>query len=125
MNRDQAERCVGFLIGRTTGWTDDSVAAYVDDLTELTDPEVAAWACRFIARTWSEARRPPLGLILDTYRSEMGRRDLYRPAIVEGGIIEPLVGVEVARQAYAAECRHQGRPANMAIFDAWMAAFTR
>jgi hypothetical protein len=61
---------LGHLVAGTTGWTDDAVGEYADQLRDLGDGESFVAACSSIARGWSELRRPPIETILESYDRE-------------------------------------------------------
>lgn len=124
MTDDEALTILGHLIGTTTGWNDESVARYVVELARLDNAEALRRACRTLAATWEEARRPPLATITNLYHREAMR--LEAPALPgRTRVIPPRQGVEVARDAYVAERRRLGLPVNMDRFDAMISAVTR
>jgi hypothetical protein len=124
MDRDRAIALVGYLVASTTGWNDDSVLVYAAEIEKLSRPDIAATAVQRVATTWTEARRPPIAVILDAYRVELAKvggepsRQLTR-----GQPCSLVDGVRIAREAYEAERRRLGLPVNMAAFDRWMVSF--
>lgn len=117
MGDEKAARIIGLLVGGTTGWTDDAVLAYVTEIRTHSDPDAMLAAVRQIMRTWTEARRPPLALILEGYRSELARRQPPPERTISGRRVPPSEGIEIARRAYEAECRREGREPNHRLFD--------
>lgn len=118
MTSDQAAMLVGFLVAGTTGWNDDSVVVYIDEIQKHNDYEAMGAAVRNVVRTWTEARRPPISTVLDAYRSELSRRQVPRAAITGGGRLVPVAdGIEIARKAYEQECQRLGRKPDLAKFD--------
>ena len=117
MDVEQAMTALGDLVAVTTGWNDASVQGYADELVKLENGEALKRACRKLSVTWEEARRPPLSAIINLYHSEALR--LEQPALPgRERPIPPRQGVEVARQAYVAECKRLGRRPDMDRFDA-------
>lgn len=119
MTPDQATMIVGVLVAGTTGWNDDTVLVYIDEIKQHSDADAMATAARTVVRTWSEARRPPISVILDAYRSELSRRQPARSALTGGGsrIVPPSEGIPLARAAYESECRRLGRDPDFDRFD--------
>lgn len=124
MNAHDAMTALGDLVAVTTGWNDASVQGYADELVKLDNGEALKRACRTLAATWEEARRPPLATITNLYHREALR---MQPAALPGRsrVIPPRQGVEVARDAYVGERRRLGLPVNMDRFDAMIDAITR
>lgn len=118
MDREQATMAVGYLCAGTTGWNDEAVLVYVAEFEKLRDVEALQAAVNHIVSTWREARRPPVATVLDAYRSEMSRRQTV-PSLSAGRhrVVPPSEGVEIARRAYAEECRRLGREPNFDRFD--------
>lgn len=115
MTEAEAFRAIGKLAGITTGWNDDSINGYVDELIKLDDPDVLMRACTMIGRTWHEPRRPPVANIIAAYRNELLKEEKPRP--LSDRVISPAQGVEIARKAYVAECRKQFKEPNMKFFE--------
>lgn len=131
MNRDDAYEAVGILISLTTGtWDDANIMAYVDEFETLTEPEVLRECCLRVARSWTEPRRVPLGVVLSCYQTEVKRlvdaaQQALDAAPLDRTVVPLARGITVARQAYIDERRRMGDDApNMSIFDDWMAAIT-
>lgn len=124
MERDRAIALVGYLVASTTGWNDDSVLVYAAEVEKLNRPDVAADAIQRIAQTWSEARRPPIAVILDAYRVELAKRG-GEPAreLPRERPCSLVDGIRIAREAYESERRRLGLPINMANFDRWLVSF--
>lgn len=81
MTPDEAWEGIAYLVTMTTGWTNESADEYVVELLGLDDVPVFLTACREVARTWGEARRPPLVMITDAYYAELARHPTHKPAI--------------------------------------------
>ena len=125
MTSDEAAMMVGVLVAGTTGWNDDTVMVYIDEMKQHRDTDAMANAVRHIVRTWSEARRPPISVILDAYRSELAKRQLARTAIGSTGRrISPAEGARLARDAYQRECERLGRKPDVTKFDKFIERFT-
>lgn len=72
---------VAYLSAMTTGWNDDSSAAYALELREVVEDDHALFdAVRKIARSWEHAYRPSLGVIVDAYHHEVAVREADRRA---------------------------------------------
>lgn len=118
MNREDATMAIGYLVGATTGWNDEAVLIYINEAEMLKDTEALNTAVRNVVRTWSEARRPPMSVVLDAYRSELSRKVQSAPALASGSRrVTFEEGVEIARAAYEAECRRAGRQPNDRLFN--------
>ena len=118
MNREDATMAIGYLVGATTGWNDEAVLIYINEAETLNDVDALNSAIRNVVRTWSEARRPPMSVVLDAYRSELSRRVSERPALKSGGRkVTFEEGVEIARKAYEQECQRLSRKPDLAKFD--------
>ena len=118
MNREDATMAIGYLVGATTGWNDEAVLIYINEAETLNDVDALNSAIRNVVRTWSEARRPPMSVVLDAYRSELSRRVSERPALKSG--VRKVTfeeGVEIARKAYEQECQRLSRKPDLAKFD--------
>lgn len=122
MDRDRAIALVGYLVASTTGWNDDSVLVYAREVEKLSNVEVASTAIQRLATTWKEARRPPIAEVLEAYRRELSRVQSAPRQIGPGQPVTPDRGVRIAREAYEAERRRLGLPANTERFDRWMAS---
>lgn len=123
MTETEVLEALGSLVGITTGWTDEAVTLYTKSLMDLNNADALRSACNSLAHSWTEARRPPLGLIQQMYRRQIGPAE---PAALPapGTVLPPLAGVPVARQAYVQECKRLGRKPNLDHFDAVMAGIT-
>ena len=114
---------LGRLAAVTTGWNDTSIEGYATTLAELDNPRALQKACERLATTWTEARRPPLAVIMNGYHAEALR--LERPGLPNRERpIPPRQGVEVAREAYVGECKRLGKRADMDWFDEMVAPIT-
>ena len=125
MTEAQALEAIGILTGTTTGWNDEAVERYCQDLKMLDDGEVLVTVATRLAQTWTEARRPPLAEIRNLYQRESERKAQRRRMMAlpsYQNTVPPEQGVEIARRAYEAECRHLGRAPRMERFDAIMRA---
>jgi hypothetical protein len=124
MDRERAITIVGYLVAGTTGWNDDTVMVYTAEIEKLTQPEVALSAVKQIVRSWSEARRPPISVVLDEYRRQLARAQ-PAPQLKAAPPAPLRRGIETAREAYRAEREKMGKPANTARFDAWISGIGR
>ena len=100
MNESDAISALAHLVAGTTGWNDESVDLYVDEMAAMADPEALDLACRDVVRTWTEARRPPLRTVIEAYRIAVNRksdRQLTRAPHVGISIGE---GLKIARARY-------------------------
>lgn len=69
-----AYELVGRLCVATSGWDDVAVELYATELAAgWSNADAARAAVAMVARTWREARRPPLGVLLEQYRLEANR----------------------------------------------------
>ena len=101
---------VGYLVGATTGWNDEAVIVYIDEVSKHTDPQAMESALRQIVRTWKEARRPPVAVILDAYRAELSKKHSAKSiAPTQSRAVPVPEGIRIAQQAYEAEVRKHGR----------------
>jgi hypothetical protein len=116
MDRDRAIALVGYLVAATTGWNDDSVLVYAAEVEKLRRDDIAATAIQKLARSWSEARRPPIAAVLDAYRKELSHAQ-PSPELEPGRICPLERGIQIARAAYEGERRMMGKPANLERFD--------
>jgi len=115
----QAMEAVGHLTSLTTGWPDEAVMAYATQLMEVDDARALRIACERIARTWTEARRPPLALIFQAYNAEVARSTPETRQI--GSRVVPFAqGIEIAWEAYCREVRSQGREPDRRKFEKWL-----
>ena len=71
MEPEPAYRALAHLVVATNGWGDEAVIEYADQLVGLDDPDALTRACKSIARTWTELRRPPLADIIAAYDREI------------------------------------------------------
>lgn len=117
MRDDEAVQILGLLVGVTTGWNDEAVVAYAAEIRQQSDPAAMLVAVQHIARTWTEARRPPLGTILEQYRTELSRRQPAPVREIGGRRVSPAEGIEIARRAYEDECRLLGKAPRFDLFD--------
>lgn len=117
MRDDEAVNILGLLVGTTTGWNDEAVVAYAAEMRTHHDPAAMLVAVQHIARTWTEARRPPLATILDAYRTELARRQPAPTREIGGRRVPPEEGILIARTAYEDECRRLGKRPNDYLFD--------
>jgi hypothetical protein len=124
MDRERAITLVGYLVAGTTGWNDDTVMIYTAEIEKLSQPNVAMIAVREVVRTWSEARRPPIAVILDEYRRQLARAQ-PAPQLTAAPPAPFRRGVEIAREAYKAERERLGKPVNLQRFDGWIAGIAR
>jgi hypothetical protein len=109
---------IGYLVGATTGWNDEAVVIYINEVESLTDPDALNVAVRHVVKTWSEARRPPVSILLDAYRMELARKTTSTPALATGRqrVVPFAEGIDICRRAYEDECRRLGRQPNDKLF---------
>lgn len=107
---------------RTSGWTDESVEAYIRDLATLEDPQALKAACEQVARTWTESRKPPQGVIRQAYYQQAQRKSAHidSRALLPNRVVEFERGIEIAWNAYCDEVRRQGREPNRRVFEKWL-----
>ena len=121
MLQEQAMEAVGILSGRLTGFNDASVIAYVEDLAQLSDYRLLVKACEFVSRTWTEARRPPIAVILAAYNREVARvQSESMPRGIGQRYPTFAEGIEIAWDAYCAEVRRLGREPDRRKFEKWL-----
>ncbi|MGA1037179.1 MAG: hypothetical protein ACO3VQ_05140 [Ilumatobacteraceae bacterium] len=110
MDKEQATMLVGYLVGATTGWNDEAVVIYVDELMRHNEYSAMETAVRNIAVTWREPRRPPIAVILDAYRSELAKRQSAAlPPARNGQRVSVREGLQIAQKAYEGEMRRRGK----------------
>jgi len=118
MDHNHATKIVGYLVAGTTGWNDEAVLVYVDEFSKTSDAAALEAAVRKVVQTWTEARRPPVAVILDAYRTELSARRPTRAALPSRErVISPSEGIPLARAAYEQECRRLGRTPDFDRFD--------
>lgn len=112
---------VGLLVGSTTGWTDESSDVYVAEFAQLESPTALFAAVRKIAQTWTEARRPPLGVVLSAYRSEREREQQDSVSLPSGqAVVDFDRGMSIAWEAAKTEAAKHGREPNRLLFEKWL-----
>jgi hypothetical protein len=110
VNKEQATMAVGYLVGGTTGWNDEAVIVYVNELEMLADSDALNTAIKKLVTTWTEARRPPIATVLDAYRNELSRKQTASRQIEPNRRVVPFSeGVQIAQRAYEQECVRLGR----------------
>ena len=120
MTRDEALRCIGLLVGGTTGWNPESYEIYVDRCVRLTSVPVLLRAVEQILEVWKDARRPPLALVLETYQACLPRT-LGLP-MGENKVCDMERGLQIMWENYEAECRRLGKEPDTAYHDRWQRA---
>ena len=121
MDKERATMLVGYLVGATTGWNDEAVIVYIDEISKHTDPQAMETALRQIVRTWKEARRPPVAVILDAYRAELSRKHSAKALPPSNSRFVPVPeGIRIAQQAYEAEVRKRGREPHPGRVSRWL-----
>ena len=101
---------VGYLVGGTTGWNDEAVLVYVNELETLSDSHALNSAIKKLVTTWTEARRPPIATVLEAYRSELAQKQTAPKQIEPNRRVVPFAeGVQIAQRAYEQECARLGR----------------
>jgi hypothetical protein len=125
MTPDQAARSLAPLIAGTNGWNDAAITLYIEELSQLDDVEALAHTCRQIVRDWTDGWRPPLGTVLEVYKSFVRRDRMALPAATPGETATLTVGRKIAAQAYAAECESQGREPSWRFFNSNIGTSTK
>jgi hypothetical protein len=116
VNLDDAISAMRYLSAMTTGWNDESAAAYAVELAgTLNDPDALMAACRTIAATWCDSWRPPLGVIRAAYQHELAMRPAL-PEHVDEDVVSADRGAVVAWEAYVDEVDRLGRVADPGRF---------
>lgn len=124
MQQTEALKLVGYLAGLSNGWTDDSIAMYAAELSQLDNYDQALAACQTVMRTWKETWKPPIGILLQAYNQEKQRKPWTpKPELGRGPVIPVGEGLKIAWKAYADECGRQGREPNRQIFHRWAKQF--
>ena len=122
MKIEEAEYCLGLLVGGTGGWnsaTDETLAIYLTAIQQLEDPVICQSSVEEIVMTWSEQRRPPIAKVIELYRNESRRQLMDRPQLTgpQGATIDAKEGRKIAAAAYAKQCKIDGREPNWIRFD--------
>lgn len=123
MTEAETIHALGRLVGLTTGWNDEAVEAYAAELSRLDDPAALRAACDLIGRSWTEARRPPLALIVSTYHGQ--RQATPTRALQRGEPVPPERGITIAREHYRLEVERQGRTPDLRRFDRLIRSLSR
>jgi hypothetical protein len=124
MNLNDSIGAMEYLAAMTTGWADDTAAAYAVELALLDNVEALYTAVRKIAASWTDAWRPSLGVIVDAYNVEVDamRRTAEQHAHrkqVEAEVIPIDRGTQLAWDAYVAECARRGVEPRREVFGRW------
>ena len=127
MTPDQADSCLGLLVGGTPGWTsatDETLVIYHERFRKLDDVELAQEAVNAIIDTWTNPGRPPWATVRGAYDQAMRRKVMDMPALapVTTGAIPPSEGRKFAAAAYAAECRKRDPLTDVHIRSGWRKA---
>jgi hypothetical protein len=70
---------------------------------------------------WTEARRPPIAVVLDEYTRQVKRAEMQRrPNELASKYPSFAEGIEIAWDAYCAEVRRQGREPDRRKFEKWL-----
>lgn len=120
MRLEQAEEALVPLIITGSGWSDESVEFYGEQLAKLPDAELLKAACLAVSLSWRSTRRPPLAEILEAYRMEVRRAEAMNPPMlppVSGRIVSSADGKKLAAQAYMDEARLHGKAPNWPLFE--------
>lgn len=116
MNIDDAIAAVRFLSRMTSGWTDETAAAYAVELSALHEPDALDAAVRTIAATWTDPWRPTLGVIIAAYRHELAARPALPEHVDDDDWVSADRGAVVAWEAYVDEVDRLGRVADPGRF---------
>lgn len=118
MTESDAAQLVGLLVAGTNGWDDHQAALWVAELQRLADPQAARDVILLQIRTRTRPGHPTLGEFLRDYSHEIDRREAMRPALPQprGSVISSEQGLRLAWEAYAAECRAEGREPDQRLF---------
>jgi len=109
------------MSSKLTGFNDESIAAYVEELKTLSDYNILVKACKSVSNSWTEARRPPIAVILAAYNREVARvQSESMPRGIGQRYPTFAEGIEIAWQAYCAEVRRQGREPDRRKFEKWL-----
>lgn len=123
VSEEQALAAVAVLAVATGGnsWTDDTVEFYVKAFTTYEDPDVLATACQEVVGAWARGDKPPLGIVAQQYQAVKRRQDSVRGELGPSPTSFPSFeeGLEIARQAYHAECYRQGREPTAGMVESW------
>ena len=115
MIEDDAQRLAGLIAGaQGRGWTDEGVEILVAEMRTWTDLEAARATAESFVRGWTKDWRPPLGLIVEQYRSEHGRNveaEQERRQLAAPPYVRPPAGWDIARAAYEDAHGREMRPA--------------
>jgi hypothetical protein len=108
--------------GSTYGWDDTSRALYLDTFQRWDDAHALADACRQVITGWTHAHKPPIGDVKAAYDSIMRRKSMATGEIGPSPDSYPTFeeGVEIARQAYHAECYRLGKNPNEDLFNSFL-----
>jgi len=121
VTEQQALALVGHLVGSTTGWNDDSVDVYVDEV-KTWDYAPGAAAVQRVVRTWQENYRPTLGYLLSVYNTELERHRAAQAELPPGPdrhAVGPAEGYEIMVRAYRAERERRGKDPDVPI-EHWL-----
>jgi hypothetical protein len=70
---------------------------------------------------WTEARRPPIAVILDEYARQVKRAEMQRrPNELAAKYPSFAEGIEIAWEAYCGEVRRLGREPDRRKFEKWL-----
>lgn len=119
MRLEQAEAALSPLIVISNGWDDEAVEFYGEQLARLDYPELLSAACIDVATTWKSTRRPPLGVIMDAYKTQIRHADLPREVeeVTGSPVYSSGEGRRYAAQGYLDECALHGREPNWPFFE--------
>jgi len=118
---EQVIPILGRLIGGTTGWDDQASEIYLSKFMQLVDLAALDRAVDAILRMWTEARRPPLAVVLDEYTRQVKRAEMQRrPNALSERYPSFAEGVEIAWNAYCKEVRGLGREPDRRKFEKWL-----
>jgi hypothetical protein len=91
MNLDDAIAAMRYLSAMTTGWADETTAAYAVELAHLENPAALMAGVRKVAAAWTDSWRPSLGIVRDAYEHELAltvarqREELARRGVMRCG----------------------------------------
>jgi hypothetical protein len=114
---------MGELVVNTTGWTDTTADAVTERMSQQWYSfEAAEEAIQQVISTWTGIARPTWGVLHSAYRDAVRRADMrQQPLAIAGGRqhVPPAVGLRIAAEAYARECRSRDPRTDPHILSGW------
>jgi hypothetical protein len=119
MTEDDANRCLGHVIGVGFGWTDEVVESYIEALMKFPRVDLMERVAEQLALEWDRPSRIPMGKFTEGYKALQRQEAMDSPpALTEGGAIPSVKrGREIAANAYVQECKQQGRDPDWDFVD--------